>query len=38
MEERMSRMYPYMRGFLGHEPDHDAIAGFFDYIAANNLT
>lgn len=38
MEERMSRMYPYMRGFLGHEPDHDAITGFFDYIAANKLT
>jgi len=38
MEDRMSRMLPYMRGFLGDEPDHDAIATFFDYIAANNLT
>jgi len=38
MAERMSRMVPYMRGFLGHEPDHDAIAAFFDYISENNLT
>lgn len=38
MEDRMSRMVPYMRGFLGHEPDHTAIVAFFTYIAENNLT
>ncbi|MEJ8560673.1 TetR/AcrR family transcriptional regulator [Yoonia sp. GPGPB17] len=38
MEERMSRMTPYLRGFLGHEPDQDAINAFFAYIADNNLT
>lgn len=37
MDERMSRMVPYMRGFLGQEPDMAAIQDFSDYIADNNL-
>ncbi|WP_108814324.1 TetR/AcrR family transcriptional regulator [Loktanella sp. Alg231-35] len=37
MEERMSRMVPYMRGFLGQEPDPGAIADFFAYITDNDL-
>ncbi len=38
MDLRMSRMVPYMRGFLGHEPEPAAIADFLGYIAANKLT
>lgn len=37
MAERMSRMVPYMRGFLGQEPDQQAINDFFAYIAENDL-
>lgn len=38
MQERMSRMVPYVRGFTGQEPDLDAIAAFDAYIADNDLT
>lgn len=38
MQERMSRMVPYVRGFTGQEPDLAAIAAFDAYIADNNLT
>jgi AcrR family transcriptional regulator len=38
MAERMSRMVPYMRGFLGAEPDMQAIADFDAYITAHNLS
>lgn len=37
MQERMSRMVPYMRGFLGHEPDPAAISAFLQYITDNDL-
>lgn len=38
MAERMARLAPYMRGFIGQEPDLDAIAAFKIYIEANDLT
>jgi AcrR family transcriptional regulator len=37
MAQRMSRMVPYLRGFLGHEPDQAAVADFAKYIADNEL-
>lgn len=38
MSLRISRLGPYLRGFIGHEPDSKAITALRNYIAENHLT
>ncbi|MEL7180875.1 MAG: TetR/AcrR family transcriptional regulator [Pseudomonadota bacterium] len=38
MDLRLSRVGPYMHGFLGHPPDEAALAAFHNYIKRKNLS